>query len=126
MKMAQRKRLLSVFMMACGLSLHFVAITTEYWWQQAVPVRSPAEINKSVVYFWKGLHEVCTQAPKSASGPTCKKLETVGLETGECSLCRKPSVGLTFVLGFVKSKELFKSSLMFTIIKNLVKNKRSF
>ena len=111
--MLERKRFASLFMVACGLSLHCVAITTEYWWQKAVPVRSPAEINKSVVYFWKGLHEACAKTPNSPSGPICKKLATAGLENGEwfkemfyINCCHSIRFWLKFIFANI-IKELF-------------------
>ncbi|XP_066932630.1 uncharacterized protein [Clytia hemisphaerica] len=70
----------SIFILIAGaIALQLTAIQTEWWWQQASPVRSVAEIKSSKIFFWKGLRKACLSIPP-ATEEICKPLKDYGMD----------------------------------------------
>ena len=71
------KRCLSLILLAFAGSMLIVSMTTDSWWQQAIPKR-PKDISKSVIYRWKSLTEDCLFFPPIIPVAKCSVLKQEG------------------------------------------------
>lgn len=77
----ERKRLFAMLMMICGVGFHVTSVSTDFWVQQASPVKSLSQINLSRIVMWKSLNKVCTRmSPRHET--KCVYLEKFGMKNG--------------------------------------------
>ena len=78
------KRTLAFLTLWIAVALHVVSVRTDYWIEQASPVRKLSSMDKSEVVLWKSLYQACLRMPPKYK-TICVPLETIGFENGKLS-----------------------------------------